>query len=266
MNTSRRDFLKTSALVAGYGILSPSLARAAGVDAIGAATMQPLETGWEFNRTTFGNPWEMWSLHAAGWEAVRLPHCFNHRDACDPDSLAYRGQGWYRRKIKLDNPFAGGRALLHFGGAGQRTSVYAGNTLMGHNIGGYNEFVVDLTSAERDSQGEIPLAILCDNSRDIHAIPSDVSDFNLYGGIYRHLHLVYVPAIALELLHVKSEVTLGQPAQCSVLARLYNPEELTTPLDLAVVVTAPDGRDASYREPAPTTLAGNARACEIHSW
>jgi beta-galactosidase len=203
--------------------------------------MQPLETGWEFNRSTFGNPWEMWSLHAAGWEAVQLPHCFNHYDACDPDTPAYRGQGWYRTKIKPANPFQDGRTLLHFGGAGQRTSVYAGNTLMGHNTGGYNEFVVDLTSAERDSHGEIPLAILCDNSRDIHAIPSDVSDFNLYGGIYRHLHLVYVPAIALELLHVKSEVTLGQPAQCSVLARLYNPEELTTPLDLAVVVTAPDG-------------------------
>jgi hypothetical protein len=53
MTTSRRDFLKTSALVAGYGILSPSIARAATTDAIGAPTMQPLETGWEFNRTTF---------------------------------------------------------------------------------------------------------------------------------------------------------------------------------------------------------------------
>jgi beta-galactosidase len=241
MNTSRRDFLKTSALAAAYGVLSPSIARAAATDAIGAPTMQPLETGWEFNRTTFGNPWEMWSLHAAGWEAVRLPHCFNHYDACDPDKPAYRGQGWYRKKIKLDNPFPGGRSLLHFGGAGQRTSVYAGNTPMGHNIGGYNEFVVDITGAERDSRGEIPLSILCDNSRDIHAIPSDVSDFNLYGGIYRHLHLVYVPAIALELLHVKTDVTPGQPAQCSVLARLYNPEELTAQLDLALTVTAPDG-------------------------
>jgi len=241
MNSSRRDFLKTSTLVAGFGVLSPSIARAAIADAIGAPTVQPLEKGWEFNRTTFGNPWEMWNLHAAGWEAVQLPHCLNHYDACDPDTPAYRGQGWYRTKIKLDNPFSGGRALLHFGGAGQRTSVYAGNTLMGHNIGGYNEFVVDITGAERDSHGEIPLSILCDNSRDIHAIPSDVSDFNLYGGIYRHLHLVYVPAIALELVHVKSDATPGQPSQCSVLARLYNPEELTAPLDLMLAVTAPDG-------------------------
>lgn len=240
MNTSRRDFLKASALVAGYGILPPSIARAATADAIGAPTVQRLEAGWEFNRTTFGNPWEMWSLHAAGWSPVQLPHCFNHYDACDPDTPAYRGQGWYRTKIDPINPYPGGRTLLHFSGAGQRTSVYAGNTLMGHNTGGYNEFVVDLTRAERNSHGEIPLAVLCDNSRDIHAIPSDVSDFNLYGGIYRHLRLVYVPAIAIELLHIKTDVTPGKPVQCSVLARLYNPESLTAPLEISVVVTAPD--------------------------
>ena len=156
MNTSRRNFLKTSALVTGYGILSAPVARAAAADAIGVPTVQPLETGWEFNRTTFGNPWEMWSLHATGWSPVQLPHCFNHHDCCDPNTPAYRGQGWYRTKINPINPYPGGRTLLHFGGAGQRTSVYAGNTLMGHNTGGYNEFVVDLTSAERDAKGEIP--------------------------------------------------------------------------------------------------------------
>ena len=40
------------------------------------------------------------------------------------------------------------------------------------------------------------LAVLCDNSRDLEMIPSDLSDFNRYGGLYRHVNLVYVPAIA----------------------------------------------------------------------
>lgn len=245
MNTSRRSFLKSSALagasIASYRVLSPSIARAAALSAASVPTLQLLETGWEFTRNTFGNPWEMWTLPAAGWHNVQLPHCFNHHDACDPDAPAYRGQGWYRTKLKPENPFPGGRTLLHFGAAGQRTSVYAGNTLMGHNIGGYNEFVVDLTRAERNAKGEIPLAVLCDNSRDTSAIPSDVSDFNLYGGIYRHLRLVYIPAVALELLHVRTDVTPGQPAQCSVHARLYNPESHTGPLDFTLTVTAPDG-------------------------
>jgi len=246
MNTSRRDFLKSSAFLLGtsaslHPLLSPSIARAAAANAASLPVSLPLESGWEFNRQTFGSPWEVWNLKTPGWHPIHLPHCFNHYDACDPDAPAYRGQGWYRTTIRPANPCPGGRTLLHFGGAGQRTSVYAGSTLVAHNIGGYNEFVVDITGSERNASGEIPLAILCDNSRDPHAIPSDISDFNLYGGIYRHLRLVYVPAVAVELLHVQSSVAPGQPAQCSVLARLYNPDVLTGTLDLAFSVFAPDG-------------------------
>jgi beta-galactosidase len=246
MNTSRRDFLKSSGLLLGtsaslHPFLSPSIARATTANTGSLPVAQPLETGWEFNRGSFGSPWEVWNLKVSGWHAVQLPHCFNHYDACDPDTPAYRGQGWYRTTIQPANPFPSGRTLLHFGGSGQRTSVFAGNTLMGHNTGGYNQFVIDITTAPTNAAGAISLAILCDNSRDPHAIPSDVSDFNLYGGIYRHLSLVYVPAIAVELVHVQTSVTPGQPAQCSVLARLHNPDSLTGPLDLSLTITAPDG-------------------------
>lgn len=243
MKTTRRDFLKSSAIAAGVS-LSPTIVRAATANTESQPAAESLDSGWEFNRRSFGDPWEVWNLHVDGWERVQLPHCFNHYDACDPDTPAYRGQGWYRAKIKPADPYVRGRTLLHFGGAGQRTGVYAGNALVGRNVGGYNEFVFDITGSERDEQGKIPLAIMCDNSPDVHAIPSDLNDFNLYGGIYRHLRLVYVPAVAIELVHVKTDVKPGQDAQCSVVARLHNPESLTDTLDITVEVTAPDGKIA----------------------
>ena len=73
---------------------------------------------------------------------------------------------------------------------------------MGEHVGGYDEFTVDITDAAAradkrpDAKGQVPLAVLCDNSRNLEMIPSDLSDFNLYGGLYRHVNLVYVPAIA----------------------------------------------------------------------
>ena len=74
--------------------------------------------------------------------------------------------------------------------------------------GGYDEFVVDLTDAlakvPADKKG-VPLAVLCDNSRRMDTIPSDFSDFSLYGGLYRHVELVYVPAVAIEALHVHGD-------------------------------------------------------------
>lgn len=205
MTSSRRAFLKSSALLLGTtaqvpAIFLSTIAQAESLASGTVASPQSLVTGWEFNRESFGGPWEVWNLPTACWSPIQIPHCFNEYDACDPDTPAYRGQGWYRTTITPANPFPNGRTLLHFGGAGQRTRVYTGEALMGSNTGGYNEFLVDITNAPQIAGGEIQLAILCDNSRDPHAIPSDASDFNLYGGIYRHLWLVYVPAVSIELV------------------------------------------------------------------
>lgn len=197
--------------------------------------------GWDFFEGSLAGPWEVWRLKAIEWQSVQLPHCFNHYDACDPDRPLYRGQGWYRTKLKIANPYPKGRTLLHFAGAGQRTTLFAGSTMVGQNIGGYNQFVVDITQAEKTSDGELQFAVLCDNSRDLQSIPSDLSDFNLYGGLYRPVTLVYLPAIAIEMMHIHSEVAPGQPAQCSIAVQLYNPGSFADQLEFEIEVIGPDG-------------------------
>ena len=72
-------------------------------------------------------------------------------------------------------------------------------------------------------------------------MPSDLSDFVIYGGLYRHVHLDYVPAISLERMHVESSVGPDQPATAKVVARLYNPGSLTDEADVTVEVRDPSG-------------------------
>jgi len=95
--------------------------------AAGGKNVTPLDTGWEYHRGSLGSTWEIWRGDKAsdnvGWVPVTLPHCFNAYDACDPDTPAYRGQGWYRKRIRIANPFPQGRTLLHFEGAGQQAAV-----------------------------------------------------------------------------------------------------------------------------------------------
>ena len=64
-------------------------------------------------------------------------------------------------------------------------------------------------SETKANKGKRPLAVWCDNSRDLEMIPSSPSDFNLYGGIYRYVNLVYVPAISLERVHIETKVESG---------------------------------------------------------
>ena len=187
------------------------------------ATSLRLNDHWKFLKSDLGGIWEAVRPVKAGdpesvplWEEVSLPHCFNAMDAVDPDLNYYQGPGWYTNRIRMENPFPGGRTLLHFEGAGQKSEVYLYTTKVGSHVGGYNEWWVDLTDALAEFRknnkameqfkGLIPIAIRCDNSRDLEMIPSDLSDFNLYGGIYRYLNLVYLPAVSLENLQLNVSV------------------------------------------------------------
>ena len=227
----------------------------------GAATLptkQALDTGWEYYQGSLGSIWEIWRGDKATdnvtWKKVTLPHCFNGRDSVDPDNRYYQGPGWYRTTLKVSNPYANGRTLLHFNGAGQKTEVYVGLEKVGSHNGGYDEWSVDITDAvakelaKSGGKGEVQVAVRCDNSRDAESIPSDLSDFNRYGGIYRHLYLVYVPRVSVERVHVEPVLQLptepGKESKATVKirARLYNPNDAKEPLALSLTVKDPGGK------------------------
>ena len=184
-----------------------------------------LNDNWDFYRGDLGGVWETLrpffeednQESTIDWERVSLPHCFNAEDAVDPYTKYYQGAGWYRALVEIKNPYENGRVLLHFEGAGQKTKVFVYLHEIASHVGGYDEWTVDITDAVRKFlqsdearrfNGKIPLAIRCDNSRDVEMIPSDLSDFNLYGGIYRYLNLVYTPSLSVSGLHTETSLDL----------------------------------------------------------
>jgi beta-galactosidase len=264
---SRRNFLKTGAATVAASCL-PSRPLRASIATLGNASSDTgelahsrrLAEGWEYLQGSLGSPWEAWhSEEVAVWQPIAMPHCFNAYDGCDPDVPYYRGNGWYRAHVSIANPFQGGRTLLHFEGAGQTTAVYIGEKLAGKHIGGYDEFVFDITdllsgstqtsdstvpsakSGKKKADG-IPISVLCDNSRDQDRMPSDLSDFSLYGGMYRHVNLVYVPAVSFETIHIRTDLPSPDGhAKITLLGILHNPTASATPLDITIEVTDAKG-------------------------
>ena len=173
LNSSRRQFLLTTSMATAGALLGAPL-RAAAMEsqATDGVTMSPmrLDAGWQFRRGPTDGIWEVWrSAEAGEWQPASLPHCFNASDACDPDHEYFRGQGWYRTRLAVSNPFSDGRIILHFQGAGQTTKLWVGSTLIGTHKGGYDEFAFDITDGiQRLSAAEAkdgaPIAVLCDNS------------------------------------------------------------------------------------------------------
>ncbi|WP_423128103.1 glycoside hydrolase family 2 protein [Gaoshiqia sp. Z1-71] len=200
---------------------------------------------WEFVKGDLGGIWESVRPVSPGspeslpiWKEVTLPHSWNNEDAVDPGVNYHQGPGWYRTLLVIQNPYERGRTLLHFEGAGPKTEVYIFTKLVGSHVGGYDEFTIDITDAINEFfptavserfKGKVPLSIRCDNSRDLEMIPSDLSDFNIYGGIYRSLNMVYVPSLSVSSLFVSSVLSDDRySAKISVSASWLNPDRIET--------------------------------------
>jgi beta-galactosidase len=242
MSLSRRNFVK-GGMLAFTATSMPLLASATQPTVLaGESTAQRLDHGWEYYQGPLDARFELWPREdLVVWQPVTLPHCFNHYDACDPDTPAYRGPGWYRTMLPVHNPYPGGRTLLHFEAAGQSAAIYVGAQLVGQHNGGYDEFMVDITDAA-GALPRVPLSVLCDNGRDAERMPSDMSDFTLYGGLYRHVHLVYVPAVSLEAVHSPVEFEPGaSSARVKVTARLYAPKPADRNVRGDVRILSPQG-------------------------
>ena len=161
----------------------------------------------------------------------------------------YQGPGWYKTLLDIQNPYPNGRILLDFEGAGQKTEVYIYTTRVASHIGGYDEWTADITEAVQAFVstpecvqrfgGKVPLSIRCDNSRDAEMIPSDLSDFNVYGGLYRYLNLAYVPEVSIDRVQIDAVLDKNlKKATLAVQAFFYNPSDIRK-TTAHIIVTSP---------------------------
>lgn len=118
------------------------------------------------------------SFEGEPWQPITTPHSWNALDTM------HVGAGWYRRGTGVYETelmtSAEKRTFMRFGAASQKAAVWWNGREIGRNVGGYLPFTVELPQA---STGILRVAV--DNSPDIDLIPSDRSDFFLYGGLTR---------------------------------------------------------------------------------
>jgi len=164
------------------------------------------------------------------WHDVILPHTWNALDTMrlDPPMHYRRGSGTYILDFVPPEGAQGKRLWLEFGAVAQRGWVYFDDNLVAEHHGGYTAFTVEIPN--RAGQ----LRVIADNSPDPDLIPSDMSDFFLYGGITRPVYLYTTGANCIDHLLVDLNVT-AELAQMRLRGRLCEPNH--EPLSLNVVLT-----------------------------
>ena len=143
-----------------------------------------LKEGWRFGRS-----------RDAAREVISLPHTWNAVDGQDGGNDYYRGTCWYARKLSAEET-AGDAVFLELNGAAHTCEVFLNGEKLCHHEGGYSAFRADLTGKLQESN----LLEISVSNEDSDRVYPQKADFTFYGGLYREVRLISVPAEHFELL------------------------------------------------------------------
>ncbi|MBQ8955158.1 MAG: hypothetical protein IJ048_13695 [Clostridia bacterium] len=164
------------------------------------------------------------------FEVVALPHTWNALDGQDGGNDYFRGECTY--EIDLPAAAPGLCRFIEFEAANHIARVFAGETPLFEHRGGFSTFRVDLTGISCET-----LTVKVDN------VAPDVypqrADFTFFGGLYRPVRLIEVPAAHIDLTRsgsagvfvtpdasgrTKVEVYVTEPVGCAVCVELIAPD------------------------------------------
>ncbi|WP_199880292.1 glycoside hydrolase family 2 protein [Flammeovirga pacifica] len=166
-----------------------------------AREIKNINKGWYYLEQPIEDVKEVSS--SGSWESIHLPHTWNDKDVIDAVPGYRRSLSWYKKVLhfdKLDNQ----RRFIYFEGSNITTEVFVNGKKAGQHIGGYIGFEIEMT--EFLTEGDNEILVKVDNSYNPQIIPSQKSDFFIYGGITRDVWLKTVSPVYVEDV----KVTLGE--------------------------------------------------------
>lgn len=164
---------------------------------------ETFNTDWQFCKSSDTSDFP--PVNAA-WEHVTLPHTAN----LEPLTVTDQWQGicFYQKSFNLDPQYKDKAVSLQFDGAMNVADVWVNGKKVMHHLGGYLPFVIDLTNvAHFDTLNTILVRLDNRDNPVTGPKPMKILDFNMYGGIYRNVHLL-----------VKEKICLSNPIVADVIA------------------------------------------------
>lgn len=159
-----------------------------------------LNEKWAFLEEDVPSP-DLFFSATKPWKMVNLPHTWNAEDVLDPEPGYRRDGNWYEKSIYIPELSHESRFLLSFEGVNTYAEVWVNGKKAGEHTGGYLGFDVDITPyLQKNTENQILVYASNAINRDI--IPSQKSDFFIYGGITRDVYLKVVPELYLKTLNV----------------------------------------------------------------
>jgi beta-galactosidase len=212
-----------------------------------------ISSGWEYLQNNTPDPAK--ASAAAPWVRVDLPHTWNAFDSVDSTPGYRRDASWYRKSVTI-TPAHGARHALLFEAANMKADVYVNGVRAGGHVGGYLPFEVDIADVVRPGLNSILVRV--DNSVDREIIPSQSSDFVLYGGLTRDVFLISRPRTAIANVVIDTPRVSAETADTRITATLQNFAD-DTAVTIAAVVRDRSGNEVTRAERQISLRPGETR-------
>lgn len=181
------------------------------------------------------------------WIKLDLPHTWNQWDAVNNEPGYRRDASWYEKRIYLPFMQFGQRVILYFEGVNISSNIYVNNRYAGGHVGGYVGFECDITTLVLPDTINV-IRVRADNSVNPQVIPSQKSDFFIYGGITRDVWLNVVPSISLRQLRINTPEVDSTHASTDVRVYIRNPEKKETSVEISVKIFESDTKEIISKE------------------
>lgn len=179
---------------------------AAALVTVAGRTVEPLDGDWRFaidphdeglRQAWYADepvPASEWTAPRdyddGAWQTAPVPACWN---MLRPEWRHYEGGVWYTRTLDHTPGEAGERTVLHIGAAAYEARVFLNGQFLGAHRGASTPFCIELTGHLRPGANRLQIQV--DNARRTDRVPMRHTDWFNYGGLYRSVALLRLPAL-----------------------------------------------------------------------
>ncbi|MBQ7053520.1 MAG: glycoside hydrolase family 2 protein [Clostridia bacterium] len=198
---------------------------------------------------------------------VNVPHSWNAIDGQDGAGDYYRGTCAYVKNLSFEDLPEGEKLFIEIQGANSSADLYVGGRHVAHHDGGYSTWRADVTEAVSRT-GDTLIVVMVDNSANDHVYPQ-MADFTFYGGLYRDVNLIGVPASHFDLEYyggpgiAVTPIVDGKNASVKTEVYLKDAKEGQT---LRFAIKLPCGCTVAETEVPATETCFDAVIEDVHLW
>ena len=198
---------------------------------------------------------------------VNVPHSWNAIDGQDGAGDYYRGTCAYIKNLSFEDLPEGEKLFMEIQGANSSADLYVGGMLAAHHDGGYSTWRADVTDLVSRT-GDTLIVVMVDNSANDKVYPQ-MADFTFYGGLYRDVNLIGVPASHFDLEYhggpgiAVTPIVDGRNANVKTEVYLKNAKEGQS---LRFAIKMPCGCTVAEAEVPASQTVCDAVIEDVHLW